>query len=243
VKYIRKGSRPLALRKWEHSNAGLPGLQYGSHGFPRADVQRALVKEQGSICAYTMIRIGIDSSHVEHLKPQTVSRSEGRLEETFDYQNLVACYPTSPKPGDARVTFGAIQRGSTWDAENFIAPLNASCERRMRYHTDGHVRPRRSNDMAAGWTIGTLNLDDELLVEIRRAAIEGWGLSLTAAHPLSRAAAARVINSADRRTHEGALEPFCVAIRDAASDYIGLLEKTAARAKYSRKRKRRKLRR
>jgi uncharacterized protein (TIGR02646 family) len=181
-----------------------------------------------------MVRIGIDSSHVEHLKPQTVSRSEGLLEETFDYQNMVACYPSSPKPGEAKVTFGAIQRGSTWDAKNFITPLNASCERRMRYHIDGHVRPRRSNDMAAGWTIGTLNLDDAKLVEIRRAAIEGWGLSLTAAHPLSRAAAARAITSADRRTREGVLEPFCVAIRDAAGDYVGLLEKAAARAKHAR---------
>ena len=101
MKYIRKGPRPLALRNWERSNARLPGVQYGSHGFPIADVQRALVTEQGSICAYTMIRIGIDSSHVEHLKPQALSRSEGRLEETFDYQNIVACYPSAPKPGEA----------------------------------------------------------------------------------------------------------------------------------------------
>ena len=108
MKYIRKGARPLALRNWESSNARLPGVQYGSHGFPRADVQGALITEQGSICAYTMIRIGADSSHVEHIKPQTVSHAEGHPEETFDYHNMVACYPGSPKAGDAKVTFGAI---------------------------------------------------------------------------------------------------------------------------------------
>lgn len=238
MKHISKGRPPAALRNWERSNAGLPGLQYGSHGFPHTDVKRALLKEQGSICAYTMIRIGTDSSHVEHLKPQTVSHSEGRPEETFDYYNMVACYPTTPKPGDANVTFGAIHRGSTWDANNFITPLNASCERRMRYHTDGHVMPRRSNDTAARWTISALNLDDARLVEIRRAAIEGWGLSLTAADPLSRAAASRAMTSVDHRARDGTLEPFCVAIWDAAEDYIGMLEKAAARAKYSRNRKR-----
>jgi uncharacterized protein (TIGR02646 family) len=243
MKYIRKGSRPRALSDWERSNAGLPGVQYGSHGFPTADVRRALVNEQGSICAYTMIRIGIDSSHIEHLKPQTVSRSEGRLEETFDYRNMVACYPFSLKPGDAKVTFGAIHRGSTWDAKNFITPLNTSCELRMRYHADGHVRPRRSNDMAAGWTIRVLNLDDAKLVEIRRATIEAWGLSLTAGSPLSRAAAARVITIGDRRVRDGMFEPFCVAIKHAARDYVDLLDKAAARAKYARSKKRRKQRR
>jgi uncharacterized protein (TIGR02646 family) len=238
LKYIRKGARPLALRNWESANAGLPGVQYGSHGFPRADVLGALITEQGSICAYTMLRIGADSSHVEHLKPQTVSRSEGQLEETFDYKNMVACYPNSPNPGDAKVTFGAIHRGSTWNAKNFITPLTQSCELRIRYHTDGHVRPRRSDDMAAQWTIGTLNLDDARLVELRRATIEAWGLSLTAADPLSAAAAARTIPTAERRNLEGMLEPFCVAIKHAAGDYVGLLKKVATRAKYARNKRR-----
>jgi uncharacterized protein (TIGR02646 family) len=242
MKYIRKGPRPVALRNWQRSNAKLVDVQYGSHGFPKAEVHRALVEEQGSICAYTMIRIGTESSHVEHVKPQTLSHLEGHLEETFDYHNVVACYPRSPRPGDAKVTFGAIHRGSTWDARNFIAPLTASCELRIRYRTDGHVRPRRSNDMAAVWTISVLNLDDARLVEMRRAAIEGWGLSLTAAAPLSRAAAIRIIVGADHRNREGMFEPFCVALRHAASDYVCLLEK-AASAKYARNRKRVKLRR
>jgi adenosylmethionine-8-amino-7-oxononanoate aminotransferase len=77
---------------------------------------------------------------------------------------------------------------------------------------------------------------------MRRAAIEGWGLSLTAAHPLSRADAARAITSAGRRNHEGMLEPFCVAIGHAADDYVELLKKAATRAKYARNGKRRKKR-
>ena len=51
------------------------------------------------------------------------------------------------------------------------------------------------------------------------------------------------ITSADRRNHGGMFEPFCVAIGHAAGDYIGLLEKVAARAKHARSGKRRKLRR
>ena len=241
MKYIRKSSRPPELRNWERANAQLPGAHYGSHGFPSADVKRALVKEQGSICAYTMTRIDNESSHVEHLKPQAVSRDEGRLDETFNYHNMVACYPNSPKPGDPIVPYGAIHRGSSWHANNFITPLNSSCERRIRYRLDGHVLPRRSNDTKADWTINMLNLDDATLVEIRRDAIEAWGLSLTAAKPLSRAAAARVIASVARRSQD-MFPPYCVAIRDAADDYIRLLDTASARKKYSRAGKRRKLR-
>lgn len=234
MKYIRKGPRPLALRDWEISNRALPGIQYGTHNFPRAEVQGALVREQGWICAYTMIRIGANSSHIEHLKPQTVSHAERRPEETYDYGNMVACYPGTPHSGDAKVTFGAIHRGSRWDRGKFITPLNLSCELRIRYRTDGHVRPKRSNDAAATWTINTLNLDDAKLVDLRRAAIEGWGLSLAAADPISPAAAARAIASVRRRNREDSIEPFCVAIEHAADDYISLLEKNATRARQAR---------
>lgn len=243
MKYIRKRSCPPALRSWERSNKGLPGVQYGSHGFPKADVQRALIDEQGSICAYTMIRIDPSASHVEHLKPQVASHSEGRLRETFDYRNMVACYPRSPKPGDGRVTFGAIHRGSTWDAKNFLTPVTESCELRIRYHADGQARPRRSHDTAATWTIGVLNLNDARLIELRRAAIEGWGLSLTAADPLSPTAAARTIPSLARRNVAGMFEPFCVAIRQAADEYVALLGRAAIRAKHARGGKPKRLRR
>jgi hypothetical protein len=92
--------------------------------------------------------------------------------------------------------------------------------------------------MAAGWTITALNLDDARLVEMRRAAIEAWGLSLTSADPLPRDDVARAIGSARRRNREGRFEPFCVAIWHAAVDYITLLEKDAGLRKRARRKRR-----
>jgi uncharacterized protein (TIGR02646 family) len=238
MKHIVKGRPPAALRDWARTNAKLPGAAYGSHNFPKEAVKRALLQEQGSICAYTMVRIGDRSSHIEHLKPQTVSRAEGTLHETFDYRNMVACYPATPKPGEMSVTFGAIRRGCDWDETKFIAPLNAKCEDRLRFLCDGRVLPRREDDAAATWTIETLRLRDSTLTELRRAAINGWGLSLSAKNAASRADAERILGSITGRDRDGVLHPFCVAIRDAAVEYIHLLDRAAARRKYAGRSKR-----
>ncbi len=237
MKYIKKGRPPAMLRKWIQANSKLPGAEYGSHKFPKEEVRKALMKEQGSICAYTMLRISNDSSHIEHLKPQSLSRSEGRLEETFDYNNMVACYPATPKPGGAKVTFGAIQREDTWDAIEFLTPLNAGCELRFCYKADGQVQPSKTKDKPAVWTIHILKLNDKKLAEMRRAAIEEWGLSLTANQPVSRTTARRVKANMSCRSRDGLLHPFCVAIAIAAEEYVRLLDKIASKRKHAGNRK------
>jgi uncharacterized protein (TIGR02646 family) len=185
-----------------------------------------------------MCRIEIDNSHVEHLKPQTISNEEGNPAETADYRNIVACYPRKAS-GAQKLNFGAIYRADRWDAALFLTPINPACERRIRFHDDGAVQPARSNDDAAVWTIKALGLADPSLTEWRRHAIEGRGLSLTAESPATRGEAARIVATICTRNGDGRFHPYCVAIKHAAEDYLSLLNKRAKKAKRARVAKKR----
>ncbi|MCY2992139.1 MAG: TIGR02646 family protein [Planctomycetota bacterium] len=234
MKHIKKSAPPQQLISWAAANAGLPSLRYGHGGFPHPAVHKSLIAEQGCICAYTMIRIDESTSHVEHLKPQTVSRKEENPSETADYRNIVACYPKQHIAGDPPVKFGAIFRGEAWDPVKFLSPLNAACEARIRFGTDGKVRPWKSTDAGAKWTIGTLALDASSLTEYRRAAIEARGVSLAADEPLTRKEAQRIVAGICTRNTDGRFHPYCVAIKHAAEEYLRLIEKKAKRRNYVR---------
>ena len=232
MKQIVKDEPPQEWIAWAAANTGQPSFHYESSDFPRAAVHASLVSEQGAICAYTMRRIDTNCSHVEHLKPQAVSRDENNLAETGDYQNVVACYPQRLLRGDPPMTFGAIFRGNKWDAALFLSPLIASCEVRIRYGDDGRVRANRENDRAAQWTINALGLKAEILTEWRKAAIEAWGLSLTAPARASRGEAERIAASICIRKPDGQFHPYCVALKHAAEEYLRILDRLASRTKY-----------
>jgi uncharacterized protein (TIGR02646 family) len=180
-----------------------------------------------------MIRIDLESSHIEHLKPQAVSKAEGRLAETCDYSNMVTCYPRAHRAGDPEVTFGAIFRADEWEKKHFVSPLTASCESRIRFGTAGQVGPGRSNDEGAKWTITTLGIDDSRLTALRLAAIEGRGVSLAADDAVTRGEAEQIVASICKRDGDGRFHPYCVAIKHAAEDYLASLDKAARRQKYA----------
>jgi uncharacterized protein (TIGR02646 family) len=241
VKRIRKGQQPHALIRWRATNAAIPDARYGTHRFPTADVHKALIKEQGGICAYTMIRIEENSSHIEHLKPQTVSRTEGKPAETAAYDNMVACYPRVHVSGTPSVAFGAIYRGSKWDVMKFISPLTSACETAFCYRLTGKIEASPKSNGKAKWMISTLKLDAEELDELRLAAIEAMGLSLTAQDAVSLTQAKRLLDSICNIDGAGRFHPYCIAIKHAAIDYIRLVERESKRISRTRAaRKRRK---
>ena len=234
MKHIKKGEPPGELIAWAAANAGLPSLQYGDGGFPHAVVHQALIAEQGGICAYTMVSINEDKSHIEHLKPQAVSRAERNFPETANYQNIVACFPKRHVAGKPKYKFGAIFREDAWDSLKFVSPLNTACEMRIRFGTDGTIRPWRSTDTGAVWTIQILGLDESVLTEWREAAIEARGLSLLADDPLPKKDVERIIEHICDRDSDGNFVPYCVAIKHAAEEFLGRLEKKAKQKKYAR---------
>jgi uncharacterized protein (TIGR02646 family) len=234
MKYIKKGQQPQQLISWAAVNAGRPSLNYADGKFPRSAVITALISEQGGICAYTMIRIDQGSCHIEHLKPQKVSKDEKKLWETAAYANLVACFPKTGVQGAPRLRYGAEFRADSWDLQKFITPLNAACEVRIRFRMNGEIHPARATDSGAEWTIKTLGLDDAELTDIRRDAIEGLGVSLASAEPLSAPKTKRLISLICQPNNAGQFKEYCLAIKHAAEQYLALLQKRAKKTKYVR---------
>ena len=131
---------------------------------PRATLVQSLIESQGHLCAWTGLRIDIDSAHIDHIVPQTRERT---LDLEID--NLVAAFPKS----GADASYGTHIRGDAWDPE-MVRPNRSDCEHRLVYFPSGKVAARTSTDESAVDTINWLKLDHAALVEARRAAVRGF---------------------------------------------------------------------
>ena len=182
-----------------------------------------------------MVPLDDSSSHIEHIKPQATSRAADALDETWDYKNLLACYPGNDPHAAGRDQFGATKKGDLWDEVNFVSPLTPSCESRFRFSMNGCVTARKSKDTQADWTIGTLGLQNEVLDEWRRSAIDGFGVSPTAQKPLTKPEAEQLRKAIRNRRDDGSFRGYCVAVEHAAEEYIALLDKREKKKQYAAK--------
>lgn len=230
MRHISKKSVPQALIKWRSDNRLVPeNLTYGGGGFPQGDVVAALVKEQKGLCAYTMLRIDETKCHVEHVKPQNECRKtdeqraqtgQGPLREDIDWSNMVACHPS---PSDARAPYGAHVKEGWWVSGQFVSPLQASCESRLRFQMDGEVK---GADAAAKVTVELLRLNEDTLKNKRELAIKRAGVHPTSPKRRSLVSARRLVRELSSYTAEE-LPEFIVAIRHAAEDYVRWCERRA----------------
>jgi len=204
MKQIIKRNEPARLRDWRKNTAKFPDAHYDNHGFPVADVNAALVAEQGGLCAYTMIRITEVTSHNEHLKPRSVSKKEDppNYSETTDYQNLVACYPDTSDTR-SKCPFGADVRENTWDPSLMITPLMGHCEARFRFNARGEVTHATDGDEAAKWTIKTLCLDHSELQTLRQQALLSEGLNPAHTNALNARQARELAESICKPSRKG----------------------------------------
>lgn len=175
-----------------------------------------LLQEQGWLCAYTGKAIESQSSHVEHLKPQSACDEW----QDVEYRNVVACFPADG--GDVSHGYGAPVKASWWDEEQFVSPLSEDCERRFRFAWSGHVHPNPEDYHAAEVTIKALGLDEEMLRLLRKARIDGFfGFGArTRTRPLSIADARIVLANIDRLDGNGRLREFCFVLKQLLPKYI-----------------------
>jgi uncharacterized protein (TIGR02646 family) len=237
VKYIRKRGSPHAYRVWCAAVAGTAKEDYRE--IPRAEKQvllTALLAEQGALCAYTMRRIDQGSSHIEHIKPESLCRQDA-VGSDLDYGNLVACFPRKGLP--AKYRYGAQQKDNWWDHGGalFVSPLQPVCEKRFRFDFDGTVIAV-GNDVASVTTIEVLNLNHPNLGEDRKRAIQEFVFGTGGADPLSQSKAKHALASVCNRDGHGSFYEFCIAIRDAVDLHVKGLQRRTQRAKAMRKRKR-----
>ena len=131
----------------------------------KKEVKDSLMKEQGYICCYCERRLTNDYSHIEHFDPQS-----NNSVDTLNYTNMLCSCQDQLKKGEPRHC--GISKGSWFDKDLLISPLDSNCEGRFAYTADGKIQPATEFDAAATKTIEKLKLDIGILNDFRNKAIE-----------------------------------------------------------------------
>jgi len=232
MKRIVKAGQPHEYTEWRNQMRGNENEDYRTMpGDIRNILLQVLNAEQGYLCGYTMQRINLDMSHVEHIKPESVCRAEVRGSD-LDYANMIACYPKKSFKNKSDYTYGAIYKNSWWEqnGDHFISPLNPQCEIRINFNIKGEVIALNDN---AAKTIEVLYLDHKSLTEDRRRTIQEFIYGPNGDDPLSNNKTIQAIQSIVERNHDGAFYVFCIAIKKALQEHIANLDKIAAKKKFA----------
>lgn len=219
MRQIQKRIEPQSLTQWRAANQVDPNFGYDLIDTDlRAEVRKTLVLEQGALCAYTGRRIGDDSCHIEHLKPQ----DQCARGEDVAYSNLVACVPAPNVPG---LPYGAHRKGSWPNAEQevlFVSPLGPGCETRFTFNLRGEISASSAADAAATETIKRLGLHHSQLNQLRKAAIDGTlaGRQRQPAALDAKQARQRIASLKAAEQAQGTLEPFCFVLLQALDKQV-----------------------
>jgi uncharacterized protein (TIGR02646 family) len=241
MKHITKKKPPPSLIKWYGNEKGL-NRSYKKGSLDAEileDIRKSLLEEQGYLCCYTGKRIDLKSSHIEHIKPQAVSRNNRKngIEDYDDvkYQNMLAAYPLKLFVRDAKTgkekhvkcAFGAEARD---DKELPISPLQKNCEQRFSFNALGEIFPTNKMDAAAENTIKLLKLYHKDLIRERRTVIAAM-LSQT---DLTEPQAKKAVGRALERDETNRFKPFCLVLKFACELRLKKIERDQNAKKYSR---------
>lgn len=228
MKYLQKGGVPHEYRKWCREVRGTDKEDYREMpSAMKAVILAALVRDQGEICAYTMKRIGPSSSHIEHIKPESLCRTDQKGSD-LAFGNMLSCFP---REGMRRAyRYGAQEKGNWWNSTLFVSPLLPVCEQRFHFNLDGEISAVDAN-AAAIKTIEVLGLDNSTLTEDRRRAMREFLYGKSGSAPLSRTKASLLKKTVCRKSG-GRFVEFCVAFRDALEEHIRYMEKIARRRRF-----------
>jgi uncharacterized protein (TIGR02646 family) len=164
MKLIRKGREPASLQS--HKMASFADFD----NYPKADLQKALLDEQGYLCCYCMQRISAADMKIEHWASQKRHR-----ERQLDYRNLLgACSGGAGKP--FKQQHCDTHKGEEDIVINPVDELK-SCERLVRYLPNGEIT---SDDPVIRKDLdGTLNLNTDQLKSNRKSVADAVILYLS----------------------------------------------------------------
>lgn len=205
MKYIPKDSsrEPESMRQWKQLAANDPNYDYEYlPSKERKDLLNALVEEQGYICCYCGMEISDETSHVEHLMPQS-----SHPDLSLEYTNLLASCGISEKyrPKYNSVLHCKEHCGQKRKDSNLsIKPIDIGCEKNFRYTGVGEILPK--DDLS----VKNLNLNYTELINLRKAAIEAAKSLLEL--DFSDEEIKLFVKSFEERDHDGKFQPFCFTI-------------------------------
>ena len=166
MKKITKSVEPPEFTEWKLDDKMDHRPRWNRVDFEtRRVIHESLMREQGFICCYCESRITKEDSHVEHFCPRDLCR-----DLQLDYSNLLCSCVRKQSPGEP--DHCGHHKGSWFDKDALISPLQEGCETRFRFTANGEIRPRSSSDVAAVTTIEKLALDLPKLNALRAAAVD-----------------------------------------------------------------------
>lgn len=156
MRLINKGVEPVSLTRLKVIQ---PNFKYqdliGPYNIIRVDIRKSCIIEQFSLCAYCCDRITSNSSHNEHIIPQSDPIGANL---SLDYTNIIASCESKNHCGHFK-------------KNNIIplTPLMNTCESDILFQLNGKMTSRNPN---AQQTIAILNLRNAALSEKRRKVID-----------------------------------------------------------------------
>lgn len=164
MRYVKKGTEPLSLARWKELECENWRPSYSILRNPqKRDLHLALLHEQGMTCCYCGIEIDLESSHIEHFRPQDHYETL-----SLSYENLFASCIRETNP-NSPLHCGHL-KGDWFDERCYVSPLDETCESLFTYTLDGRIAPTTHE---ANRMLVKLGLENGLLESRRKAAIAG----------------------------------------------------------------------
>jgi hypothetical protein len=136
---------------------------------------------------------------------------------------MVAC---TPEPGrKIKPPYGAIKKDKWWDENNFLSPLDATCEERFVFTNDGKISATQNADRPTEETIKKIGLDNEKLCELRKEAFLRAGIHRRSEKPITSVEKAKqlIAKWSKKNQSTSECEEFCVPLVQVAKEYAQFL--------------------
>ncbi|MDN7451080.1 retron system putative HNH endonuclease [Burkholderia multivorans] len=164
MKLVQKQKAPESFEQWKaQANDDWQPTYADLQNPEKAQLQEALLSEQGWVCCYCGRSIEQAHSHIEHFRPQ-----EHYPDRVLSYDNLHASCIRETSPGTPLHCGHA--KGNAFDEALAISPTTPGCEQQFRYTLDGQIIPENDN---AAYMCNLLKLDIEFLNDRRAAVLQG----------------------------------------------------------------------
>jgi uncharacterized protein (TIGR02646 family) len=177
MKFIQKNPEPESFSKWKQQASEDWQPSWDNLQKPeKTIVHTALIAEQGHICCYCGQRINQSISHIEHFQPRT-----SYPDLSLSYHNFLASCPGYPEAQASKNSVAKLpqefcgqRKGSWFDLNLTVSPLESDCASYFRYARIGEILPSKdaTKVAAAEATIENLGLNNLKLIRLRKAAID-----------------------------------------------------------------------
>ena len=169
MKYILKRPEPAVFTEWKAGDkmAHKPSWRRVPSDI-KQDVHSSLMEEQGYLCCYCETRVHREGSHVEHFRPKGRRKYRDRQ---LDYINLLCSCGRDSDAGEPKQC--GARKGSWFDEELLVSPLDPTCEGRFSFTGDGRIHAA-PDDRPALETIKRLALDSPKLDGRRQEVLHSF---------------------------------------------------------------------